>query len=287
MASTWSSELPVGILGLAPPKDEFGSSAGTFRRYPTTLQSLASHHLISHPSFSLWLDPESSEPRDFKGHIDFGVFDTSLFTGRLVTLPVVSNRTTALDKDPFNWNVALGAISKANTPKNAVVGRPLSCTIESGSTFFSFNNASFFELASQFPTATVNRSIPGLTFYNVPCSERHNAANSLEFTLFDPRDSKVKFKFVVPSEQVIWPSNLVISGTDPATCAINALSWEEAFAGSALLEKYECIIGSAALKSVYLVFDLDNLQISFAQATPKRRPSSYRDITKTLVSEAY
>lgn len=279
MASTWMSLLPLGLLGLAPPKDQYGESAGTFKRYPTLLSNLFSDNIISSPSFSLWFDPSVQDPQDFRGRVDFGVLDKALFSGKPVTLPVVANRTTALDGDPYNWNIALGSVAMASQPDdNAIVGRTVSCTIESGSTYFSFNNASYHKLAEKFPLAVANRTNPGLTFYQIPCQERYNNRNDIIFSLIDPRDPAIHFNFTVPSHQVIWPANLVLPTADPETCAINALSWEEAFAGSALEEKYECIIGSAALKSVYSVFDLNNLQISFATSVPRTGPPEYSSI---------
>ncbi len=122
----------MGLVGLAPPRDQYGATSGSFRRYPTLLSNLFAQNIISSPSFSLWFDPAAQDPLDFSSRLDFGVLDNSLFTGTPVTLPVVANTTTALDDDPYNWNIALGSVAIASQPgDNALVGRAVSCTIES------------------------------------------------------------------------------------------------------------------------------------------------------------
>ncbi|KAK3318231.1 aspartic peptidase domain-containing protein [Apodospora peruviana] len=282
IGSTWFAPVPFGLLGTGFPKVQGGAFQGTFPRYPSFIDRMVSDGTISSATESIWLNPSRADddPDTFSdGHAIYGAVDTSLFSGDLVTVPAVEPKNTTVSQDPTNWNLAVGSIAKATTPPSAnIIANPssgISCIVDTGTSFFSLPNSSFVNLVALYPNAVYNDSVVGFPgFWELPCSERDNPANALEFTFINPRDTVTNVKISVPAWHVIWPAHNFVPGGDPDKCVLNAVSWEAYFgADSNVGRLFECVLGVSVMKSGYFVLDTGNKEASIARAEVKSRSS--------------
>jgi len=281
MGSTWAAPLPIGLLGTSFPPIQAGVFQGLFPRYPSFTERLVSQGVISAATEAIYLDPSRSEPDVFgAGEAIYGAVDTALFEkGGMITLPAVEAKRPVATREPINWNLALGKLTKSSDPaqKQNILHRKegISCVIDTGTSFFALPNSSFTNLVSAFPSAKLNSSVPdfpGGQFWEIPCSERENLQNTLEFTFIDPRDPKINVSLEVPPWQVIWPAKNLVKGAAEGTCALNAVSWEGYFGSDSNVGKlFECVLGVSVMKSGYWVFDTGNAEASIAVARERDR----------------
>lgn len=273
IGSSWSAPLPYSLLGTSFPAIQAGVFQGTFPRYPSFIERMVSEGTIRSQTESIWLDPTRSDPDSFPdGLALYGAVDKSLFTGNLITVPVVEPKNTTVADAPTNWNLAVRSVAKANHPTNNLVSNPrgISCIIDTGTAFFALPNSAFINLVAAFPQAVYNNSVanfPG--FWELPCAERDNPANALAFTFFDPRPGRggAEVTVEVPPWQVIWPAHNFVPGGDRAKCVLNAVSWEAYFGADGNVGAlFECVLGVSVMKAAHWVLDSGNRRASIAAA---------------------
>ncbi|KAK3390120.1 aspartic peptidase domain-containing protein [Podospora didyma] len=285
IGSTWFAPLPVSLLGTSFPSVQAGVYKGTFPAYPTFIERMVSGGIIQSQTESIWLDPTRSDPDVFPdGHALYGAVDTSLFTGKLVTVPAVAPKNTTPTDTPLNWNVPVRSIAKRDRKNKNLVATltGLSCVVDTGTSFLALPNSSFMNLVAAYPKAVYNDSVAGFPgFWQLPCSERDKASNALEVTFFDPRDEKTQVTIEVPPWQVIWPTHNLVPGGDKNTCVLNAVSWEAYFGGDGNVgDVFECVLGDSIMKAGYFVLDTGNKEASIAFAAVRRGPPRLVGIPK-------
>ena len=257
-----SSAFPFADFGLAGPRNQVGFTHGMFPEYPSFLQNFVDQGYFESSTFSIWLSPSlgrSNSPNSFPdGKVIFGGLDTGLFQGKLTTLPVVNFTTPTVIEEVGSWSLALTAVSFGNG-KN-VMQETVSCVMGTGSSVTYLPPDTFNAIVKEFPQAVQN-STTGL--YEVSCSERDKASNSLTLTLSDPRISgpeaaEHSVSFDMPAGQIVWPEDRLTDGGDPNKCALAVFP-------TGPTTQLNCELGISALKNGYWVYDLGNAQISYGR----------------------
>lgn len=229
---------PVGgVLGIGFARREsvqgYDNAPGEF--YPNFPQVLQKEGVIDVVAYSLYLNERDGE----SGSILFGAVDSNKYAGSLYTFPMVNEYPGVVDK-PATLAVTLqgiGAKSDRNCKSKTFSTTKLPVLLDSGTTLMSAPPEIADEMAS-FVGATFSEQ-EGIYVFSCPSED-----DDTEF-VFDFGDVKI----TVPL------SNLVLLPPSNGYCGFGVLP-----------APYSMTLGSAFLSSAYVVYDLDNYQISLAQA---------------------
>lgn len=229
---------PVGgVLGIGFARREsvrgYDNAPGKF--YPNFPQVLKKEGVIDVVAYSLYLSGEEADC----GSVLFGAVDPDKYTGSLYTFPMVNEYPTVVDK-PATLSMtlqAIGAKSDRNCKSETFTTTKIPVLLDSGTTFMSAPPEIASEMAS-FIGANYSES-DGLYVFECPSHD-----DDTEF-VFDFGDIKI----VVPL------SNLVLLPPSDGYCGFGVMP-----------APHSMTLGSAFLSSAYVVYDLDNYQISLAKA---------------------
>jgi hypothetical protein len=233
------------FLNLASPL--FGNPNGTF---PTIYDQLQSHGYTARRAFSMWLNSISATT----GRIIFGGIDKTKYHGDLVSVPVELTHGFF-----FNWAVALTSVARCTdsdgaTKKEVLVPSNSSTTVilDSGSP----NIYLPWALAQDIGLA-MNASTHFGTPY-VPCAFRTDSS-TLEFGFNGPSGEP---KITVPYSALIYPFSY------PASIgSVTAPDGSElCYLGVIGTNGTIFLLGDTFIRSAYMVYDVDNLQVAMAQA---------------------
>lgn len=261
MGLATTTTIGTGIIGVCFAADEsVCSGATTCQTYPNIMTDMVSQDLISSQAYSLWLDDVDAQT----GVILFGGVDTAKFTGSLITIPI--------QKDAYS-----GAYTSFSV---AFTG--LSVTNSSGTTSFT---------ASEYAEPAILDSGTSLTVCLSPhCIAVHNT-NSLPQLLpnqvFDAVTANIDLEYSQEGEVYIAPCsassttttyNFQFGGANgpvikvPSSEFFTPISNYETSSGAAGCEfgilpagDVPTLFGDTFLRSAYVVYDLDNKEISMAQ----------------------
>lgn len=252
MASATDTSLAYGIMGVGFDKDEsiLGGLSGAASPYPNVIDVLKSEGKINARAYSLWLDDLDSST----GSILFGGVDSDKYTGDLIAVPIQKD-STSLDYTSFSvaWTGLSVTGSKQNS--NLSPSTPQSVILDSGTTDL------------YLPDDIANNILQGVGAVSdsevgnlVPCSLRNDDL-SFAFQFGGSNGPKINVplgEFVVDvpttSGQVPKFESGPYSGQDACLFGIFA-------AGDIPL-----LFGDTFMRSAYIVYDLDNLEIGLAQA---------------------
>lgn len=238
----------MGILGVGFTAREATAENLGFEQ-PTLIDSLVAQGIISRRILSLYLNDQDTGV----GSMLFGAVDTEKYSGDLVTLAMTPNRTGVYD----DYAVALSAVT-FNTGTERKLLSPANMT--SRTTFDSGTTACFF------PEAIADQLIEGFgavynaaqAAYFVPCSYRDSKA-TLEVTFNGPDGPTI----IVPMSSLVAPQYLGNTFGDGVPACMFEVSPLSTVAEDTLGTS---ILGTALMRAAYLVHDLDNHEISIAQA---------------------
>lgn len=228
---------PVGgVLGIGFTRREsvrgYENAPGKF--YPNFPQVLKQQGVIDVVAYSLYLSEASGS-----GSILFGAVDPSKYSGPLYTFPMVNEYPQVVDK-PATLAMTLQAIggkSDRNCKSKTFSTTKLPVLLDSGTTYMSAPPEIAEEMAS-FINATFSED-EGAYIFQCPADD-----DDTEF-VFDFGDIKI----AVPLR------NLLLLPPSNGYCGFGVMP-----------VAYSMTLGSAFLSSAYVVYDLDNYQISLAQA---------------------
>ncbi|KAK3117728.1 hypothetical protein LTR53_000657 [Teratosphaeriaceae sp. CCFEE 6253] len=243
----------IGLMGLGYSENE-----ATYHLYPNMPEVLRDTGVINSRLYSVYLNSLG----EASGSILFGGVDTSRYTGELATLNLLTDRYTGGIDQFISTVTALSAtISGTVTPffaggsaDDAAYGQydaALPVLLDTGSSAWSMPSSYYDKyLAPAFPWVDSN----GL------CSCDHQNDDT---TLTVEFGGKVNItvpvrEFVVPIYNATTNQAYPYSGGGEA-CAFMIVSAPSTGQGFQTL-------GDAILRSMYVVFDLDNGQVSIAQA---------------------
>lgn len=242
-----------GIMGLG-----FSSNVATLSKYPTIMDQLSSQGLITSKAFSLYLNDVRSEG----GTILFGGVDQDKFIGPLTVLPIVRSIFTG-NFTQFEVMVSALSLRFTNGTKTDLSSPALTASLpailDSGTTLTYLPNNLALQVFRAVGAETYG--VSGLAF--VDC----------ELPNLQP---ELTMNFTFGSATISVPvRDLVLDLLGASASAIPGLPFERScyftiqsnagFQASRRAPNY-ALIGSNFLRSAYVVYDMDNLQIGIAQA---------------------
>ncbi|KAI8950877.1 aspartic-type endopeptidase [Xylaria longipes] len=246
----YSSTSTQGILGIGYPVNEVQVGRAGKDAYDNLPAAMVTSGTISRNAYSLWLNDLDAST----GSILFGGIDTEQYTGTLQTLPIQANGGVFSEFLITMTSLELGGQTIASNQALAVL-------LDSGSSLTYLPN-DLVETIYEHVSAQYDES-EGAAY--VPCSLAGNAS-TLDFTFSSPKIS------VAMGELVL---DLVASGGRRPTFDDGepACLFGVAPAGSGTN-----VLGDTFLRSAYVVYDIDNNQISLAQTKFNATASDVREI---------
>lgn len=226
--------LGIGLIGLEVTSS-FGSlSQGLGYTYLNLPLKLKDDGIIHKNVFSLYLGKES----DDLGLILFGAVDSAKYSGTLQTVPMV-NSYSQYTNDPIRIEVALTSMEiLSGSGSSTISSKPHAVVLDTGSTF----SYLFDDMVSNVASAVGARYSSAAGAYVMNCIDDDNAKITLDF-------SGVKIDVPVSAVQ----TRTLNSGN---TCLLTLLPQSSS--------RY-VLFGDNILRHMYIVYDLDDFEVSFAQ----------------------
>jgi hypothetical protein len=242
----YTSSSPEGILGIGYTLNEVQVNRAGGKAYPNLPQLLADNGDINSNAYSLWLNDLDAST----GNILFGGVDTKKYTGSLSTLPVVPSRGIY-----YEFIIALTGLGQNGNPTSIFSNQAIPVLLDSGSSLMYLPDDVTTSLYNAFD-AQYDQS-QGAAF--VDCGLA-NQEGSLDFEFSGVHIS-------VPLNELVIVAGY--RGSEPIC-----------FLGIGPAGDSVCVLGDTFLRSAYVVYDLDNNEISLAQTNFNSTESSVEEITQ-------
>ncbi|KAI1143903.1 acid protease [Hypoxylon sp. FL0543] len=246
----YSSTSEQGILGIGYPINEVQVGRAGKDAYENLPMKLKSAGHIQRNAYSLWLNDLDANT----GSILFGGVDTAQYTGSLQTLPIQSN-----DGVFSEFMITLTSLSVGDT--NIADNQALAVLLDSGSSL-TYLPDDMVESIYEAVDAEYDSSESAAY---VPCSLA-NQGDTLDFVFSGPKISvemnELVLDLVMANGQRPTFSNGVTAclfGISPAGSGTN-------------------VLGDTFLRSAYVVYDIDNNEISIAQTNFNTTESNIQEI---------
>lgn len=265
MGLATTTTIGTGIMGVGFTLDEaVCNTAGTCATYPTIVDQMVSQGKINTHAYSLWLDDLEAST----GSILFGGVDTAKYHAPLVTLPIEKD----LNSGEFtsfsvaftgftitkNGGTATGGFTAAGYNQQAI--------LDSGTSLMLLPQALFTQIQAQV-AATYNSRVG---VYLADCSVGNTNA-TFDFAFGGTGGPIIH----VPISEFFIP--LVDTNGSPATFSNGKQACE--FGIEPAEDDDPILFGDTFLRSAYVVYDLDNKQISIANTNFNATGSNVKEIT--------
>ena len=245
---------PSGILGVSLPSAEYTDSIGYASSFNTTPliygnfpMELKTQGKIEKTAYSLFLN----EPNAHFGSILFGAVDKSKYSGQLYTLPMLQAYNTFDSLSPgMSVTAQSVAILDGKSGNNTVSDVQFPVLLDSGTTFSCLPT----EIAEAIGKSFDGKYSSDDQGYIFDCSKANNALLSVDFGGFNI------------SANI---SNFVTQAKDH--CFLNIEQSESSY-----------MLGDAFLVNAYVVYDLENREVSIAQASFNDREEDIEVISDTV-----
>ncbi len=216
-----------GILGLGLDGILAGQGSQEYFGYRNYPHSLVDSGITQSSAFSMFLNGSNSN----SGSLIFGGVDSNLYIGDLYSLPLVTFPV-------------LGAYLDSLTFEGKTVPYKQPAVLDSGSSLTYLSDASLLPILK-----SIGLNYTQGQYIMVDCSTFQNDQRIIEYTL-GCATIKVKLSELIPPES--W------ADTDKSGCYFGLQS--NSLSGSIT------ILGDSFLRSAYVVYDMDSLEISIAQS---------------------
>lgn len=230
--------LGIGLVGLETTysgSTSSGSSPYTYENYPVRLKSSGA---INKVLYSLYLNTADA----LSGSVLFGAVDHAKYSGELQTVPVV-NIYSAYYSDPIRLDIVLDSITLESSSQNVTVSLAhIPALLDSGTTLTYLPSSILSLLVS-----LLGASLSSLGYYKLSCDYNTDSA----YAVFNFSGVEIK----VPMLDLILTSGL--------SCYLGVLSQS---ADSTTGISY-AVLGDNFLRNAYLVYDLEDYEISLAQVS--------------------
>lgn len=243
------SRLQDSLIG-NPSSPEFQNPNASF---PVIYDRLYQAGYIDKRLFSIWLNDEAAT----QGSILFGGIDHAKYHSTLQYVPLLLSGPGAAGFTSWSVNLTSVAIvnSQTKTPLLAGANSTISTVIDSGSP----NMYLPIPLANAVAADMNATTVQGFPY--VDCA-LHNSSKALEFG-FDADGSHTGPRIRVPYGEIIYPFG------DPANIGnVTAEDGTElcylGLIGNGGPPRPIFLLGDTFIRSAYLVFDVDNLQVGMA-----------------------
>lgn len=240
----YTSSSPEGILGIGYTINEVQVNRFGLDAYPNLPQKLKDDGTITTNAYSLWLNDLDAST----GSILFGGVDTDKFSGTLATLPIIREQGVYAE-----FIIALTDLGVGSDKTSLFSDSNVAVLLDSGSSLMYLPDAVTSALYTQFNARYDSRQ--GAAF--VDC-DLANQDGSLEFG-FSGVTISVPYNELVITAAVSRGQPICILGIAPAGTGVS-------------------VLGDTFLRSAYVVYDLDNNQISLAQTNFNATASNVQEI---------
>lgn len=232
-----------GVLGIGLEGLETTFSLASSSRQPYTYENfpvrLKNSGAINKVAYSLFLDDDSAS----SGLVLFGAVDHAKYSGQLTTVPIINIYSGYYD-NPIRLDVALDSISFETSSTNiTAVKGTMAALLDSGTTY------------SYFPTLALDSFVSSLSgtyssavgLYLVSCN--YNTDNA--YAVFDFSGATIK----VPLSDLVlkYGSSCYLTVLEQTSTSPDGVEY--------------AVLGDNFLRNAYVVYDLEDYQISLAQAS--------------------
>ncbi|KAJ9641980.1 hypothetical protein H2201_004515 [Coniosporium apollinis] len=243
----YTSSSSEAILGIGYTINEVAVNRAGQEPYPNLPQLLVNQGLIQTNAYSLWLNDLDAST----GNILFGGVDTAKYVGTLQTLPIIPYQGQIYAE----FIIALTALGTNGNTNSLISSAQVPVLLDSGSTLMYLPNDVVSTIYSEL-NAEYN-SQQGAAF--VDCA----LANS---------DATIDFTFSGPTIRVPMNELVIVAGYSRSR-PICILGIAPAGDGTAVL-------GDTFLRSAYVVYDLQNNEISIAPTNFNSTESNVLEIAR-------
>jgi hypothetical protein len=246
MGVGYVSSSPEGILGIGYMLNEVAVGRAGLDPYPNLPQKLVNDGAINSNAYSLWLNDLDAST----GSILFGGVDTDKFHGELKTLPVIAERGQYAE-----FIIALTGMGQNGRNDSLFSGRNIPVLLDSGSSLMYLPDDITRSLYQKY-NARYEASQGAAT---VDCN-LGNQEGSLDFD-FSGVHISVPLNELVIVASVSRGQAVCLLGIGPAGSSV-------------------AVLGDTFLRSAYVVYDLDNNEISLAQTNFNATSENIQEIQK-------
>lgn len=257
IAEKVDTTLGIGIMGISFTADESSNSPSRARlglnppnafTYPSVLDNLVSQGKIRSRSYSLWLDDLNSTT----GTILFGGVDTEKYVGHLISLPIQDDARSGT-KTSFTvaWTGLSIDMGNGKQPASFGPSAPQPAILDSGTSL------------TYLPSDVTDRIFNGLGVTTDPRYGQRVSCNveANNITFLYSFGGANGATIAVPLSELLIPltdqaNNAIVDNTGQPVCL---------FGIDAAADGNPILFGDTFLRSAYVVYDLDNLQIGLAQ----------------------
>ncbi|XBW35960.1 hypothetical protein QEN19_001533 [Hanseniaspora menglaensis] len=255
-SSNSSNVCGISFPYLESSDEEVVSSVAPFT-YANLPQLLKNDGLINKVAYSLFLNSFSAS----SGDLLFGGVDTAKYTGTLSTIPLV-NIYSSYYSNPIEFDVTLQGTGFYSSDGSYTTynDQYFAALFDSGTTLLVLPQ----DLADMF-AASVNAEWDNdVGFYTLECPSSDVADESAYVFQFGG------VNYYIPL------SNYILQTSSSSTC----------YLGVQPSDDQQCIIGDNTLSSLYVVYDMDDYQISLAQANYEGASESSIEIIESAIPGA-
>ena len=240
----YTSSSPEGILGIGYTINEVAVGRAGLEPYANLPQKLVDDGTINSNAYSLWLNDLDAST----GSILFGGVDTDKYHGELQTLPIIQEQDTYAE-----FIIVLTGMGQNGQNSSLFSNQNVPVLLDSGSSLMylpdNVVNSIYQQYRAQYDSSA------GAAY--VDCS-LGNQQGSLEFDFSGVRIS-VPLNELVILAAVSRGQSVCILGIAPAGNSIS-------------------VLGDTFLRSAYVVYDLENNEISLAQTNFNATNSNIQEI---------
>ncbi|EED16393.1 yapsin, putative [Talaromyces stipitatus ATCC 10500] len=263
--ATYAAYVPTGVMGIGFDTNEAIVGRGG-RAYPNFIDVLVSQNVIDTKAYSLWLNDLDSS----SGSCLFGGYDTKKFTGELLTIDMQPDEQSGqFNSMTVAWTGL--SITTAHGTQNVTSSSFASpALLDSGTTLSIIPNDIYEELL-QFFQAQQDQQGDAI----VDCGLLDSAEGSLDFTFGGANGPVIKVPFSEFALPAIGTDGSWLTFQDGSLACVLGLQGT----GSQASSQLPVILGDTFLRSAYVVYDLENKQISLAQTVFNATDSNVVEIT--------
>jgi hypothetical protein len=249
-----TSTSSEGVLGIGYTSNEIQVNRNQQQPYPNLPAAMVDAGFIQTNAYSLWLNDLDAGT----GQILFGGVNTAKYTGSLQTVPIIQEYGSY-----YEFIIALTGIGIGSNITSSSGSLPAPVLLDSGSSLMYLPNDLTTEIYDQ--VRAVYDSNAGLAY--VDCS-------------FAKSDATISFSFSGATISVDYSELVLGVGTSSDG---QQLIFEDGspacIFGIAPADSSTPVLGDTFLRSAYVVYDLDNNEISLAQTDFNSASNNILEIT--------
>ncbi|GKT53881.1 aspartic-type endopeptidase [Colletotrichum tofieldiae] len=248
----YTSSSAQGILGVGYKVNEVQVGRAGLESYDNLPAKMVAEGLIQSSAFSLWLNDLDAS----KGSILFGGVDTDHFEGELKTVPIQKESNAYAEFLITLTKVTLGSKTLEDNMALAVL-------LDSGSSLTYLPDDMVTTIFSM--VGAVYQQEEGVAF--IPCSTATSGAN-MTFTFSEAT-------ITVPIDELVLDLVAITGKRTSFSNGVQACLFGVAPAGDGTN-----VLGDTFLRSAYVVYDIDNNEVSLAQTKYNATSSNVLEIGK-------